>query len=401
MRTGKRSDVIASPDELLDLLRYFAYASVLRAASYPHLTFLQDAQRRMVPRDYGSARRARNGRTVYHAHYDYGVTITDALRAQVLSAFASSDIPLRIEFHLELSADYEPSAHKINIISELNLRTDELRSGQYGDKYIPFAIPEASISVPISLEDIVPQDANAFKEWKSRIADIFARTIATVFLEMRPYFAVILRAVFAFSYERLQDSLREQFGEYLKNEFNSALAHLKTRYGVDASGALVTDIMPFFTFFTQGLMRDTMVVSFGGAVLVSPRAGADALRVTISGSCVIQSVRFNEDGSVAVGVLGERRRCIISQFGADMGKELLAEVGSWDVYGNINEVDARATSVAGALELALGRALLLCAKCMLNTDFLARSLYAALKYIRKKYAEESEEENDEDAEVFA
>ncbi|MEM0238450.1 MAG: hypothetical protein QXT00_02310 [Ignisphaera sp.] len=396
MRTEKRNDVIATPDDLLDLLRYFAYASVLRAASYPHLNFLQDAQRQMVPRDYGSARRARDGRTIYHAYYDYGVTITDALRAQMLSAFASSDIPLRVEFHLELSAEYDPSARKINIISELNLHTDELQSGQYGDSYMPFAIPEASVSVPISVEDVVPQDANAFKDWKSRIADVFARTIATVFLEMRPYFAVILRAVFAFSYERLQNSLRAQFGEYLKNEFNSALAHLKTRYGVDVSGALVTNIMPFFTFFTQGLMRNTMVVSFGGAVLVSPRAGADALRVTISGSCVIQSVRFNEDGSVAVGVLGERRRCIISQFGADMGKELIAETGNWDVYGNISEVDARATSVAGALELALSRALLLCAKRVLNTDFLARALYAAIKYIQSKY----EEYEEDDEEVF-
>lgn len=397
MRTEKRSDVITTPDDLLDLLRYFAYASVLRAASYPHLTFLQDAQRRMVPRDYGSARRARDGRTVYYAYYDYGVTITDALRAQVLSAFASSDIPLRVEFHLELSAEYEPSARKINIISKLNLHTDELRSDQYGDIYIPFSIPEASVSVPISVEDVAPQDADAFKDWKSRIADVFARTIATVFLEMRPYFAVILRAVFAFSYERLQDSLREQFGEYLKNEFNNALAHLKMHYGVDVRGALVTNIMPFFTFFTQGLMRDTMVVSFGGAVLVSPRAGADALRVTISGSCVIQSVRFNEDGSVAVGVIGERRRCIISQFGADMGKELIAEVGKWGAYGNISEVDARATSVAGALELVLSRALLSCAKRVLNTDFLARSLYATINYIRSKY----EEGEDDDEEVFA
>lgn len=394
MRTEKRSDVIATPDDLLDLLRYFAYASVLRAASYPHLTFLQDAQRQMVPRDYGSTRKARDGHTIYHAYYDYGVIITDVLRAQVLSAFASSDIPLRVEFHLKLSAEYDPSTRKINIISELNLHTNELQSGQYGDSYIPFAIPEASVSVPISVEDVVPQDA--FKEWKSRVADVFARAIATVFLEMHPYFAVILRAVFAFSYERLQNSLRAQFGEYLKNEFNSALAHLKTRYGVDASGALVTNIMPFFTFLTQGVMRNAMVVvSFGGVVLVSPRADADALRVTISGSCVIQSVHFNEDGSVAVGVRGERRRCIISQFGADMGKELIAEVGDWDAYNNISEVDARATSVAGALELALSRALLSCAKRVLNTDFLARALYAAIKYIRSKY-----EEGEEDEEVY-
>lgn len=397
MRTEKRSDVIATPDDLLDLLRYFAYASVLRAASYPHLSFLQDVQKQMVPRDYGSARKARNGHTIYHAYYDYGVTVTDALRAQVLSVFASSDIPLRVEFHFELNAAYDPSAHKINIIGELNLRTDELRSGQYGDKYIPFAIPEASVSVPISVEDVVPQNANAFKDWKSRIADIFARTIATVFLEMRPYFAVILRAVFAFSYERLQDSLREQFGEYLKDEFNNALAYLKTHYGVDVTGALVTNILPFFTFFLQGLMQNTMVVSFGGAVLVSPRADADALRVTISGSCVIQSVHFGEDGSVTVSVLGERRRCVVSQFGADMGKELVAEQGNWGVYSNINEVDARATSVAGALELALSRALLLCAKRVLNTDFLARALYAAINYIRSKY--EDGEEDDE--EVFA